>query len=346
MNSLLGFVLAFSISLGLVPLVLSIAHRNGWFDQPNERKIHTEAIPRLGGVGIFYAFILALLVSLLGPWSAASGGAEPYWLVILCAFALHLMGLLDDFSNIRALSKFLVQTLAALILIGFGYRFRVILLPFGDGVWELGWLSYPLTFLWIVGVTNAINLIDGMDGLAGGISAIAALNFGIFFLVRGNPVSASIALCLVGAIAGFLVYNRPPARIFMGDSGSLFLGFTLAVLPLLGPVEGRIEVGFLSAITILLIPIYDTLTAIIRRKLARKPFFSADKRHLHHKLLSLGLSTWTVLGVVYGIAFLLGGAALTSLWLSPGLSFACKIGTWLALLAFFVFLHFRTKSKG
>ena len=219
------------------------------------------------------------------------------------------------------------------------------MVPWGRGLIDLGLLSYPITLIWIIGITNAVNLIDGLDGLAGGISFLASLSFGIFFWVQGSMLSAEICLALAGAVAGFLVFNLPPAKIFMGDSGSLFLGFFLALLPLLGQESDGAEIGLISAATILSVPIFDTFAAMYRRKKAHVSFFTADKGHLHHLLLKRVESSRAVLMIIYGMNLILAVAALSTLYLSRGMSFSLKISALAANALFFTWLNRKNMER-
>jgi UDP-GlcNAc:undecaprenyl-phosphate/decaprenyl-phosphate GlcNAc-1-phosphate transferase len=233
----------------------------------------------------------------------------------------------------------------AIFVVAMGYRFRSVGIPFGSGMLELGFFSYPITVIWIVGVTNAINLIDGMDGLSGTISGVVSICFAAFFYLRGDYASAVLCCIFVGAIGGFLAFNKPKASIFMGDGGALFLGFVLATLPLLNRSQGPSEIGLLSAITALLIPIYDTFAAILRRKRAHVSFFTPDKEHLHHKLLDLGLSAYQVLGVILVAALALGAAALSPVYLDKVGSFCVMVGSWIVVLGLFLVLHYNKERR-
>ena len=347
MNPITGSVFsasaAFIVALFIIPFVMRLSARRGWYDEPDERKIHNGPIPRLGGIGLFWGFALAILAGYaLGLLPGRDYLDGYFWTVALGGMIIHGIGLLDDFTDLRARVKFAVQLFLAIALVAYGFRFHVVKLPFIPGELDLGAFSWPLSVIWIVGVTNAVNLIDGMDGLAGGIASIASIVFGVIFFHAGNLPAAFVCCALFGATLGFLVFNFPPAKIFMGDSGSLSLGFILAILPLLGPARGKIEIGLVSASTMLLVPILDTMTAIIRRFRAGVPFFSPDRRHLHHKLLAMGLSTRHALFVVYGATFLLGAATLSPLFLSEALSFWLRIGSWFVVVGLFLFLHLRS----
>jgi len=345
---LISILLSCAFAASLVPAILHFAHKQGLYDSLNERKIHNGNIPRLGGVGIATAFLLTaiIIVSLQQSLLADFNDQFIIWPIIVSGMAIFLLGLIDDLIDLKARLKLLVQTLAAISLIAFGFRFRVIMVPWGRGFIDLGIVSYPLTFLWIIGITNAMNLIDGLDGLAGGISFIASSTFGIFFWVQGSLLSAELCFALSGAAAGFLIFNLPPAKIFMGDSGSLFLGFCLAFLPLLGQRGEKVELGLVSASTILALPIFDTFAAIYRRKRAKVSFFTADKRHLHHILLQKVQSTRKVLLITYGINILLALVALSTLYLDRTKSFTLKISALAIVAGFFIWINGKSaKSK-
>jgi UDP-GlcNAc:undecaprenyl-phosphate/decaprenyl-phosphate GlcNAc-1-phosphate transferase len=234
-----------------------------------------------------------------------------------------------------------IQTLAAMGLIAFGFRFRVITVPWGDGIVHLGLLSYPLTLAWIIGVTNATNLIDGVDGLACGISIIVSVTFGIFYWASGMALQAEICMAIAGAAAGFLIFNWHPAKIFMGDSGSLFLGFCLAMLPLLGQRDDGAEIGLISASVTLAIPIFDTLLAIYRRKKAGVSFFTPDKNHFHHILLAKFDSTTKTVWAIYLFNIVLSVVALSTLFIGRAWSFPLKLIVIVAVGVLFLILNAR-----
>jgi UDP-GlcNAc:undecaprenyl-phosphate GlcNAc-1-phosphate transferase len=261
---------------------------------------------------------------------------------LILAFALcHFTGLYDDFKNLRARYKLLLQTTAALILVLFGFKFHVIAFP-GSSL-LLGPLTYPLSLIWIVGVTNAVNMIDGMDGLAGGVVAIAAFTYGVIYATVGNAAAALSAFALAGAIGGFLLHNYPPAKIFMGDSGSLFLGISLAVLPLLHRGKFPEVAGFLPGVTLVLIPVFDVFTSMVRRTKRGVSVMSPDKEHLHHKLMSLGFEQRTTLLIVYSIQLFLACLVLSGLVLPYRFYFGIQILAWICVGLGFIWLHFASK---
>jgi UDP-GlcNAc:undecaprenyl-phosphate GlcNAc-1-phosphate transferase len=199
--------------------------------------------------------------------------------------------------------------------------------------------------LWIVGIANAVNLLDGMDGLAGGISLIGVAVWAILFFKSGQSLPAQAACAAAGAILGFLFFNFPPASIFMGDSGSLFLGYLLAVLPLLGYSQNQMESGLVPAITVCLIPILDTFAAILRRWRRGVSFLTPDKYHVHHKLLNLGFSTRQILAIIYTLCIVLGACVLAGIYVSPFLSFVLMMAGWAVCGSIFVVLHFLKKNN-
>ncbi|PKQ22131.1 MAG: undecaprenyl/decaprenyl-phosphate alpha-N-acetylglucosaminyl 1-phosphate transferase [Actinobacteria bacterium HGW-Actinobacteria-5] len=263
---------------------------------------------------------------------------------LIVAFAIcHFTGLFDDFHELRARWKLLLQSLAAIILVVAGFRFRMIPLP-GNLV-DLGYLSYPLSFLWIVGVSNAINMIDGMDGLAGGLVAIAAFTYGIVYTSVGNSAAAITAFILAGAVLGFLFHNYPPAKIFMGDSGSLFLGIAIATLPLLGRGAYSESSGLFVGITLVLIPVFDVFAAILRRLRRGVSVMSPDKEHLHHKVMSLGFEQRTVLLMIYAVDLLLSCLVLSGLILPYRIFFSLLVLSWFITVLSFIWLHFATNPE-
>lgn len=303
----IALVSAFVVAYFSMPLVIKLAYRLGAIDQPDKRKVHQTAMPRMGGMAIFAAFVIVmlLLVKVSGPYAG----------IILGASLVFIVGLLDDIYQLSAWTKLLGQIIAASVAIYFGVVIQFVNNPF-DGMLALGYLSIPLTFLWIVGITNAINLIDGLDGLAAGVSTIAAFTMGIVALMQGQQMVAITAFVLAAAILGFLPYNYHPARTFMGDSGSNFLGFTLACLAVTGVAKSTAVISLLLPIVILGIPIFDTFFAIFRRIYKKTPIFMPDKDHLHHRLLKLGFPHKTTVLIIYGISALFSLSAIVLSWLS------------------------------
>ncbi len=309
------------LNILFTPLLLHIAHRHNWYDPVDHRKIHSGNIPRIGGGGVFLAsFMTAIIIASL-PWSAqffpnlSTTTVFPLFSALLL---IHIVGLLDDVANLRPLYKLYGQLIAALILVASGTFFTALAVPFFHAPLELGWFGPVLTVLWLVGVTNAVNLIDGIDGLSSMCAIIAALFLGFCGLSVGAPGFSGISFTVAGAAGAFFLFNFPPAKLFMGDAGSLYLGFFLALLPLYifsSPEhEGHaLPVGM----SLLLIPILDTIAAIVRRRRQRKPFHIPDKEHLHHKLLNFSFSNRQILALM-GVAALLPSVSVY-LWIRTGL---------------------------
>jgi UDP-GlcNAc:undecaprenyl-phosphate GlcNAc-1-phosphate transferase len=342
---------ALLFNLILLPFILRLAHRHKWYDLPDTRKIHTGLIPRLGGPGLFLSFTAASLLAFLLAGLIAGSGARPLLSARFAALyaglaLLHLTGLYDDFKSLKALWKFILQIAAAVIIASGGFLIRSFSLPY-VGRLDLGWGSYPLTVVWLVGIANAINLIDGMDGLAGGIGAFAAAAMGVIAVLQGSPQTAALSFALVGALVGFLVFNFPPAKIFMGDSGSLFLGLCLGSLPLIGGISKASAFGSLIVpVTLLTVPILDTLTAILRRLRRHKSILSPDKEHIHHKLLGMGLSERQILAVIYGLCAYLGLVSVTSVVLPKEINVYLIIVVWVgSLLGYWLLSYLDTRNR-
>ncbi len=304
----LTFLLCFLTAVLVTPLVKNFALKIGATDQPNQRKVHQKVMPRLGGLAIYISFLSGFIF--LQP-------QDDYVLpILLGSFVIILTGFFDDMLELSPKWKLAGQILAAGIVIAGGVQVNFVNLPF-DGQIDLGWFGVPLTLIWIIGVTNAINLIDGLDGLAAGVSTIVLATLAVIALMTGNPFVVALALILMGSTLGFLIYNFNPAKIFMGDTGALFLGFMISVISLLG-FKNVTLFSLVVPIIILGVPISDTLFAIIRRIVNKKPLSAPDKSHLHHCLLRLGYSHRQTVLIIYGMSSLLGLAAIiltqSTLW--------------------------------
>jgi UDP-GlcNAc:undecaprenyl-phosphate GlcNAc-1-phosphate transferase len=308
-----SFIAAMALALVLTPLVKKLAIRVGAMDVPSQRKVHTRIMPRLGGVAIYASFTVGLL--LIIPWlpdnMLSSYDRNLISALLVGGTLIVLLGALDDKFDLSAKLKLLVQIAAACIVVfGFDVKINLLNIPFGSAMQPLGeWLSIPLTIFWIVGVTNAINLIDGLDGLAAGVSGIAIATILVMGVLMGNETVVLLSAVLLGSIGGFLFFNFHPAKIFMGDSGSLFLGFALATLSMLGFKQITI-VSFVTPLLIIGVPLSDTFFAIVRRWVQKKPIFAPDKGHLHHCLQQLGFSHRKTVLIIYGIAAFFGTCAV------------------------------------
>lgn len=307
----IGFIVSLGLALGLTPFVKKFAVKVGAVDVPNARKVHTRIMPRLGGLAIFLSFVITFFLVL--PFLPESFSVREVNFVkafLVGGTMTILLGAFDDRFDLPAKLKFLVQIATACVVVfGFDVRLEFANIPFHTYASVESWIAIPFTILWIVGVTNAINLIDGLDGLAAGVSAIAIGTITVMAFLMGNVVVALLCLLLLGSIIGFLYFNFHPAKIFMGDSGALFLGFSLALLSLLGFKQVAI-VSFLTPLILIGVPLSDTLFAIVRRWMQKKPIFSPDKGHLHHCLRELGFSHRQTVLIIYGIAAFFGVLAV------------------------------------
>jgi len=299
------------LSAGLMPLIMDVARTNGLYDTTGSRKIHSGQVPRLGGIGMFLAFLAVVVVFpfVVGNELKAqlSGRVTALLPLLIGAFLVHAIGLIDDVKGVPARLKLIVQIAAAAIVVaGGGYRFMGLGYVSDRLASDFSWLSYILTIGWIVGVTNALNLIDGLDGLAGGLAFIASIAFAAFYFFAGDDAATFLCLALAGAIAGFLFVNfpAPKAKMFMGDSGSLFLGFSLSVIPFLGHSGGSSAriVGVTPALVLLIIPVFDTLRAMYRRWAAHVSFSTPDRLHIHHLFFDSGYKPIAILGILYSAA--------------------------------------------
>jgi UDP-GlcNAc:undecaprenyl-phosphate GlcNAc-1-phosphate transferase len=310
---IIGFTVALVLALILTPLVKKLAFKIGAIDKPNHRKVHTKVMPRLGGLAIYAAFVTAFL--LLSPFIPGGllNGTDMNMIraMLVGGTIIVLIGALDDKYELSAKVKLLGQVIAACVVVfGFDVKIDLLNIPFGESMQPIAaWLAIPLTIFWIVGVTNAINLIDGLDGLAAGVSGIAIGTILVMAALMGNEPIILLSTLLLGGIAGFLVFNFHPAKIFMGDSGSLFLGFSLATLSMLGFKQVTI-VSFVTPLLIIGVPLSDTFFAIVRRWINKKPIFAPDKGHLHHCLRELGFSHRRTVLIIYAISAFFGVCAV------------------------------------
>lgn len=316
---LVTFLLSFMVGTCLTLVVRNRAVSWGWLDQANSsRKVHARPVPRLGGLGIvggFFAPLCALFVVDSGVGAHFRSETALVGGLFLGGAVIAALGLYDDLRGAGARLKFSVQFAVALALYALGFRIEVIANPFGPAL-PLGMLSLPFTVLWVVGVINALNLIDGLDGLAGGVAFFGVGTNFVLAMARGDILLALLMAALAGAILGFLVFNFNPASIFMGDTGSMFLGFVLAAVSIKTSTKSGTAVAMLVPIMALGLPIMDTLLAMVRRSVVGRPLFSADREHIHHRLMSrLVLSHRSAVLVLYGLCCLF---TLTAL----GLNFA------------------------
>lgn len=303
---LLTLVVAGVVSLLLTPVVKTLSFKVGAVDVPKDaRRMHDHPIPRLGGLAIFLGFLVAVLLFI--PLDRAKQG------MLLGAVIIVILGIFDDIYALPAKLKFLVQIVAALVAVLLGNRIEVLSNPnvFSDNpVWELGWLSIPVTVIWIVAITNAVNLIDGLDGLACGVSTISSLTMLVIALLVSELDVALVMAALAGACIGFLPYNFNPAKIFMGDTGATFLGFIMATMSVQGMFKMYNIISFVVPFLILGLPIFDVCFAVIRRISKGQNPMSPDRSHVHHKLIDMGMSQKQAVGTLYVITAILGLCAV------------------------------------
>jgi UDP-GlcNAc:undecaprenyl-phosphate/decaprenyl-phosphate GlcNAc-1-phosphate transferase len=282
----LGFTMALTICGILTPIIRKYALQRGFYDVPNDRKIHTSPIPRLGGIAIWLGFMLTMA------WFSYiyKGQFEDEALVgtLLGGSLMFFVGLIDDLYNLSPYLKLFGQFLAATTAFHLGVQISALDLPYSQ-ILLLQDFSYPVTVLWLIALSNAMNFIDGVDGLAGGVSMISALTMSVVALNMHEPVPALFAIILAGSTLGFLNFNFYPARIFMGDSGALFCGFVLASIAVTGVLK-TLTMTMLLPVVILTVPILDITYSVLRRLWRFQNPFEADADHLHHKLLKLGFS--------------------------------------------------------
>ena len=311
------FVVAVLAALVVTPAVVRVVTARGLYGHVRpSADSGAPRVPRMGGIAVVVATTAGLGTALLAPGGIpASPNAEPHFFAGLLAagWLLFGAGLLDDLYDLRPALKFLAQCTAALAAYGFG--FRVEELSFAGTTVDLGVLSLPLTVVWIVGITNAFNLIDGLDGLATGIATVALGSTFLVSYLLGNPEVALVCAALGGALLGFLRYNFRPARIFLGDSGSLFVGFMVAVLSVHGSTKSATAVLTAAPLLVLALPILDTGLSIVRRWLRGKPIWGADEHHLHHRMLAIGLTHVRAVVLLYVMA---AGLAILGVMLASG----------------------------
>ena len=314
---MISFAVAFLVSLLVAaiatPVVLKVALARQLYDVPDARKVHTRPIPRLGGVAIvlaFFAPVTGLLFVDAGANLALTHSMPQVIGLYVGGLMIAAVGVYDDIKGANAVQKLVVQVGVAVLMFFLDYRIEAISDPFGHGAIILGTFALPVTVLWFVGVINAVNLIDGLDGLAGGIGLISVSVLFALGVMGGNTIAALFCASLAGALGGFLIFNFNPARIFMGDTGSLFLGFVLAAFSISTSSKGSTTIALVVPVLALGLPIIDTFLAIGRRVRKQRPIFSADQDHIHHKLLRAGLTHRQAVLTLYVVAAFLAGAAL------------------------------------
>ncbi len=301
---ILIFMVAMVLAIVFTPAAIKLAPKIGAIDIPKDsRRMHTKAMPRFGGMAIYIGTVSSMLIFL--PYSTGLMG------VIAGGTLMFFVGIIDDLKGMPAKVKLGFQILCAVILFEFSVRIEFISNPFGGGYYFFPWVvSLLVTVIWIVGITNTINLIDGLDGLAAGVSFIASICIAYTAYIHGRTDISMAMLAIAGGAAGFLPFNFNPAKIFMGDGGSLFLGFMLAGLSVMSPMKSATMVATVVPVLVLGLPIFDTAFAILRRLINRRPIMEADKGHLHHRIMAAGLGQRRTVLTLYGISGVMGVAAI------------------------------------
>lgn len=334
-----AFLLAFITAYVVTPYSIRFAKKVGAVDIPKEsRKIHKKPMPRLGGIAVIAGFtvsVIYLLIIMSIEKTINLFGPENYYLKMIGFFAgsiiLGAFCFIDDLRGLNPFIKLAGQTLAALVVALCGVQITEITLPFFNTVFTEEAFSITITVLWIVGITNAINLIDGLDGLSSGISLISCISLLIIFSLNGSPlISILLVTALAGSILGFLPYNFNPAKTFLGDTGSDFLGYSLSIISILGLAKTYTAIVIIAPLIVLALPLLDTVFAIFRRIIKTrsvKGIFKADKEHLHHKLMKHGYTQKQAVLILYGLSATFGMFAIilldSGIW--KAISFACMV---------------------
>ena len=322
--------LSFALSAVSIFFVIRLCIKFKWYDSTNERKIHKGNIPRLGSIGFVSAYVVVSIIYLVMQQEARASQIS----IIAAGFLIFIFGILDDFLELKARLKLVVQMAAALIVVLNGNVFTSI------GTLALPhWFQIVLTYGWILGIINAFNLIDGLDGLCGGLSTLIMLALAIIYM-RGAPHAAATCLFLAAALLGFLLYNKPKASIFMGDGGSQFLGFMIAVLPLYQTSENFEYNKFFIMLNLVSIPMIDTIAAIWRRTREHRGIMSPDRQHLHHKLMQLGLNTTQILVLLLGIQFIVCLICVIALYMKGLQAFILLGSTYVVIILLFALVHY------
>ncbi len=324
------FLVALFITFILTPVVKNFAVRIGAVDKPDARKVHHGLIPRLGGLAIYAGFMGSVIFTIGFTYEMAG--------IMIGATCLVLVGIADDILSLPARVKLLGQIVSAAILVlFFGVNIDWVNLPYFGIVTFPAIISIPLTIFWIIGFVNTVNLIDGLDGLAAGIATIASIAIALLAFQMGQWVSAAAMVAMTGACLAFLQYNFNPAKIFMGDTGSMFLGYVIGAVSVMGSMKTAAAAVLIVPLVALAVPITDTVLAIVRRKHSGVPVFSPDKNHLHHRLLAKGLTQKQVVLIMYALTAFFSCMALLVIHVRP------FIGTAVIILALIVFILWARK---
>lgn len=309
---LVTFAIAGLIAFSATPIARKLAFKFGAIDIPkDDRRAHKKPIARLGGIAIVVGFIVAIIFYLTTAKTSVIGDkSNLYYLGFFGGILLIVaLGIIDDIKHLSAKYKLIIQIVASLLVVLLGdVRVITVTNPFVEsGMTDLSlWLSYTVSIIWIIGITNAINLLDGLDGLAAGVVSIASLSLFFISIINNDAYSAIMTAAIAGACLGFLPYNFNPAKIFMGDTGSLFLGFSLAIISIQGTLKSYAAISIIIPLIVLGLPLFDTISTIVRRMIRKKSIMEADRGHIHHRLVDMGLSHRQTVIVLYTASAALG----------------------------------------
>lgn len=296
----LTFASAFLITMITTPFAKWVSFKLGAIDYPKDRGVHTEPMPRMGGIAMVLGFMITIMVVFVLDDSISQQEFAGFF---VGAMIIAVLGAVDDVKNLPAKLKFTIQIIAGLIVVFSGIKIEIVLWPVTT---TLQAFSVPITLVWIVGVTNAVNLIDGLDGLAAGVSSIAAMSLTILCIMTGSDTAVFFTVAIAGACLGFLPRNFNPAEIFMGDTGSTFLGFVLAVTSILGVFKGYALLAVCVSVLCIGLPVLDTAFAMIRRFINKQPIMQPDRGHFHHRLIDHGFTQKQAVVILYGVSIILG----------------------------------------
>lgn len=327
---IIAFIISFLVTIVSTPLVKTLALKLGAVDTPNLRRINKKAMPSMGGLSIIFGFLAGYLY--LWPES-------DYMVAILIGVAIiAVIGIVDDKISLQPKYKLLGEIVAAVVVVGSGLHIEFVNIPFFGQI-DFGWVGIPITIFWIVGITNAINLIDGLDGLASGVSSIALTTLLIMAVIDFRILAIALSVILLAGTLGFLFFNTHPAKIFMGDTGALFIGYMIAVISVSGLFKSLTLFSLIIPVIILGVPILDTSFAIIRRLLKRQKLSTPDKSHLHHYLLALGFSHRATVYIIYTISIFFAASAII-------LSKSVLWGSLFIIFLLLIMLQFTTEIVG
>ncbi|WP_026486373.1 glycosyltransferase family 4 protein [Caldanaerobius polysaccharolyticus] len=299
---ILAFITAFVLTCAFTPFAKKLAYKIKAIDVPkDERRVHKQPVPLLGGLSIYLSFMMGAIIF---------AHKNPHIIGLLIGSTIiMLVGIIDDKYELNPVAKLIGQIMAAIVVIMYGMTIKVVSNPFGES-FNLGLWAYPVTLIWIVAITNTLNLIDGLDGLAAGVSGIASLSLFIVSILNHRDLAAILTIVLAGSSLGFLPFNFNPAKIFMGDTGALLLGFILSVISVEGAIKGAAAIAIVVPVLVLGLPIFDMVVSIIRRSINGMPIMQADKGHIHHRLLAMGMSQRRAVIYMYIMCVVLGISAI------------------------------------